>query len=810
MSHAAAVLATPPSTPHAGGRLVAVDGRALPLTATRLTAHAAGGLCRVLLEQRFHNPHAEPLRVTYLFPLPHDGAVSGFAFTLGGRRVVGEVDRLKAARERFEQALVEGKTAGLLEQVRGSVFTQELGNVPAGAEVVAEITVDQRLAWLPEGAWEWRFPTAVAPRYQGAPGRVADADRLRVDVAEGGVPVRLTLSLEVADRLQAGGTLASPTHALVVQPGERGPTAGLTAALAAAGGAPLDRDVAIRWPVAARQVGASLQAALAAKGSRLAGRAFGLLTLVPPRPEAVRAVARDLIVLLDTSGSMSGAPLDQARQVVAALVESLGDEDRLELIEFSDAPRRWKRGPVAADAKARREALAWLARLQAGGCTEMGQALLEALAPLREDAQRQVILVTDGQISFEDEIMRTLLERLPPASRPHAVAVGDAVNRSLTGPAARAGRGVEVVIGLGEPAEVAAQRLLARTVAPVVTGLTLSGPALVAGVAHAPDLFAGAPALLPVELHPAGGTLTVRGRTADGEFTRTLQVAPAEPATRAGALSALYAREQVEALELERTIASDEAAVDRQVEALGLAFQISTRLTSWVAISDEATVDPREQTRHEVMPQALPHGLSVVGLGLRACASPAMMAGAVSSKAAFAVPSVATHLEEADDELVRTRGPSRRAHPPLAAPSPSAMPPEPPAASPADESRARSAHGVPRPPRAPKKEAEATTGARPLRARLVLRRGRRLTFEVVVPAGGLDWDAGTTARLLTALGLAEAAVVPAATTAPGQLAAGAVARLTVTLEPVPGDPAILRIVLEGGLILEVEPQPSAP
>jgi Ca-activated chloride channel family protein len=102
MSHAAAVLATPPSNPSAGGRLVAADGRALPLTGTRLTAHAAGGLCRVLLEQRFHNPHAEPLRVTYRFPLPHDGAVSGFAFTFGGRRVVGEVDRLEAARERFE------------------------------------------------------------------------------------------------------------------------------------------------------------------------------------------------------------------------------------------------------------------------------------------------------------------------------------------------------------------------------------------------------------------------------------------------------------------------------------------------------------------------------------------------------------------------------------------------------------------------------------------------------------------------------------------------------------------------------------
>ncbi len=334
----AAAVAAPQPDLSAGGRLVAVDGRVLPLRATRLTAHAAGGLCRVLLEQRFQNPHAEPLRVTYLFPLPHHGAVSGFAFRLGERRIAGEVDRVAAARQRFEQALVEGRSAGLLEQVRGSVFTQELGNVPPGAEVVAEITVDQRLDWLPEGAWEWRFPTAVAPRYMGAEGRVPDAGRLQVEVAEHGLPARLTLSLEVADAPVADGVLASPTHA--IRTSREGQARRAT--LAAEAGAPLDRDVAIRWPAAAPAVGATLAAARA-PGPRLAGRAFGLVTLVPPRPEAILALPRDLVVLLDTSGSMSGEPLRQAVGVVSALVESLGEADRLELIEFSDAPRRWSK-----------------------------------------------------------------------------------------------------------------------------------------------------------------------------------------------------------------------------------------------------------------------------------------------------------------------------------------------------------------------------------------------------------------------------------------------------------------------------------
>src|SRR5690348_12930568 len=158
----------PGAQPSNGGRLVSADERELPLLGVRLTARAGGGVAEVVLEQRFRNPHEAPLAVTYSFALPADAAVSGYSFTIGARRVVGEIDRREAARERFEQALLEGKTAGLVEQERSSLFTQEIGNIPPATEVVATLTIDQRLRWLDDGAWEWRFPTAVAPRYLGA------------------------------------------------------------------------------------------------------------------------------------------------------------------------------------------------------------------------------------------------------------------------------------------------------------------------------------------------------------------------------------------------------------------------------------------------------------------------------------------------------------------------------------------------------------------------------------------------------------------------------------------------------------------
>lgn len=598
-----------------GGRLVSVDGKVLPLEDVRLSADAKGGLARVLLTQTFANPYAEPLRVTYQLALPADGAVSGFAFTVGEVRIVGEVDRKASARERFERALIEGHTASLLEQERTGLFTQEVGNIPPGAKVRCEVTVDQRLAWLPEGGWEWRFPTVVAPRYLGQEGRVADAGKVSVDVSETPLPIRFSAELSVRDALIEGARPESPSHPITSRT-----VAGATRVALAqpeTGGPALDRDVVLRWKVAQPKVGVTLDLARPEQGA-LAGSAFGLLTVVPPAVRSAASVRRDLIVLLDTSGSMGGEPLAQARRVTQALIDTLGEEDRLELIEFSDRPRRWKSKPVNATAKHKKDALAWLGKLEASGGTEMRSGIYEALRALDDEAQRQVVLVTDGLIGFEEEVVRTIAERCPRACRVHTVGVGSGVNRSLTAPAARAGRGAEVVISLGEDPERAARRLVARTDAPTVVELTLEGSALVESApARIPDLFAASPTLVSLALRPEGGTLIARGRTAQGEWGQTIQVPASAPGTGSGAVVTLFGREKVEDLELRVASGEGSSALDAEIEGLGLSHQISTRLTSWVAVSAEATVDPNAPTRQEAIPQSLPHGMSVAGLGLR-------------------------------------------------------------------------------------------------------------------------------------------------------------------------------------------------
>lgn len=727
-----------------GGRLVTADGQALPLQEVTLSAEARGGLARAVLEQRFVNPHTEPLRVSYLVPLPADGAVAGYAIRVGDRRIVGEVDRIQAARERFETALIEGRSAGLVDQERPSLFTLELGNVPPGAEVVAELTIDQRLAWLDEGAWEWRFPTVVAPRYLGGEGRVPDAEQVTVDVVDAPVTARASVTLLVRDALTGGRTPLSPSHALAVEAEASGWRVRI--------GAGLDRDLVVRWRTAGTATTPALQVARPPAGHARAGSAYGLLTLAPPAPEAHAAVVpRDLILLLDTSGSMAGEPLGQARTMARALVQGLSDVDRLEMIAFASRPRRWRGHAERVTETTRRAALAWLEGLAADGGTEMLEGVVAALRPLRPDAQRQVVLITDGLIGFEGEIVGSVARELPAGSRLHTVGVGASVNRGLTAPAARAGRGLEIVLGLDEAVAPAVNRLLAATQAPLLVDVTLSGSALRAHAPAAlPDVCAGAPLRAALELSPEGGDLLVRGRTATGDWVTRMTVPALSPGEGTAAVVSLYGREAVEDLSVRRAIGDE--AVDADTERLGLDFQIATPRTSWVAVAEERSVDPTQPTRRQRMPHALPHGLSVEALGLRRT---------LSLKGSFSGPS------SRYDAVLSVRG--------------VALGP------------GLDALAFLRVPAAP--------GTLRLTARLVRRQDRELTFEITAPLA-MEWAPAEVVVFFPERAGVRADIVEAASTARGRIRAGVTLRLSVVLaeEGLPTTPAEIGMFLSGVLV----------
>jgi Ca-activated chloride channel family protein len=314
--------------------------------------------------------------------------------------------------------------------------------------------------------------------------------------------------------------------------------------------------------------------------------------------------------------------------VTSLMIESLGERDRLELIEFGSSPRRWRPEPVVMTRDGKKEALKWVRDLSVAGGTEMRTAILEALKPLRADAQRQIVLVTDGYVGFEQEIVREVLHRLPRGSRLHTVGVGSGVNRTLTRSAARAGAGLEVVIGLDEDPERAAARLVARTEQPIVTDLSVEGDGLIAlAPGRLPDLFAGAPVKIALQLQAGAKEVRVRGKTATGYWEGRAAVEALSLGAGNQAIAALFARELVEDREAHIAGGGDQQELDREIERLGLDFQIATRMTSWIAITEDRTVDANGALLREVMPHEVPYGTSIEGMGLRGAGLPMMAPG---------------------------------------------------------------------------------------------------------------------------------------------------------------------------------------
>lgn len=264
----------------------------------------------------------------------------------------------------------------------------------------------------------------------------------------------------------------------------------------------------------------------------------------------------------------------------------------------------------------------------------------------------------------------------------NVVGVGSSVNRTLTAGVARAGAGVELILAPGEDAERLVSGLLARTAAPLVTHVEVRGEAILANApAYLPDLYAGSPALISLQLRPEGGQLELSGHTADGPWREVVTVPACGEGQGTAALAALFARETVEDLELAHaTTVTDHAAIDRAIEDLGLRYQIATRLTTWVAVSQDATVDPSRPSRREVVAHEVPQGVSVSGLGLRAPAgAPMPMAaaplGRAQASAGSAPSSVKARLMSTE---IRERGAPPAANryampPPPGSPAPSSF-----------------------------------------------------------------------------------------------------------------------------------------
>src|SRR6185312_5930532 len=403
-----------------------------PLKHTDVKAEVRGFISRVVVTQEFENPFKEKIEAVYTFPLPQDAAVDDMTMTVGGRIVKGKILRREEAHEVYEAAKSSGQVASLLDQERPNIFTQSVANILPGEQIKITISYVETIHYT-NGSYEFVFPMVVGPRYvPGTPAgpkesghaadtdRVPDASRITPVAARAGKRAGHDISLEVT--LDAGvpiDVLDVKTHAVEVT---RSDLRRAKVRLQSNAEIP-NKDFVLRYDVAGKKIEDALLTHRSSQGGY-----FTLILQPPERVTALDVMPKELIFVLDTSGSMSGFPIEKAKETMKLALESLYPSDTFNLITFAGDTSILFPEPVSATPSNLRKAQAFLESRQGGGGTEMMKAITTALDP--SDAQghvRIVCFMTDGYVGNEMEIISEVQKHTN--ARVFAFGIGSSVNR---------------------------------------------------------------------------------------------------------------------------------------------------------------------------------------------------------------------------------------------------------------------------------------------------------------------------------------------------------------------------------------------
>jgi len=589
----------------------------LPLDRIDVRAEITGLTSRVELTQDFVNAFDVPLEATYVFPLPDRGAVTRMRMTADGRVVEAELGEREAARQAYDEAIASGRRASIAEEERPDVFTMRVGNILPGERVSVALTLVYPMAYE-DGEATFRFPLVVAPRYiPGDPladlavgdgyaddtDAVPDASRITPPVLLPGFPHPVPLAIDVGID-PAGLTLSevrSSLHAVStedgrirIHPGERA-----------------NRDFVLRLRYGAEDLTNALVLVPDVEGDAGTYQLTVLppVSSAPPRP-------RDVVLVLDRSGSMGGWKMVAARRAAARIVDTLTTADRFAVLTFDDeidCPAGLSEGLVEANDRHRYRAVEHLARVDARGGTEMLAPLRRALALLRTRNTRDavVILVTDGQVGNEDQLLRELSNDLQRV-RVHTVGIDQAVNAGFLGRLASVGGGRCELVESEDRLDEAMADIHRRIGAPLAYSLALRAEGLAtiedtASPARLPDLFPGVPLVLSGRYRgSATGSLALHGTTRDGGDWSTTAAGERRDAP---AVTAQWARAHLRDLEDRYASASpgSREALQKRIVETSLRFGVLCRFTAYVAVDSRVVAEGTLQ--HRVMqPVEVPDG----------------------------------------------------------------------------------------------------------------------------------------------------------------------------------------------------------
>jgi Ca-activated chloride channel family protein len=626
----------------------------LPLEHTSVEIIVSGPLQRATVRQVYGNPFTTPIEAVYTFPLPQSGAVDRMDMYIGERLVHGQIYERELAQQIYQDAIDAGQTASLLEQERPNIFTQTVGNILPGDSITIEISYVAPVEF-DDGEYELVFPMVVGPRFiPGNPimdslmgwadptDQVPDADRITPLVVPEGTRAGYDIDLSVV--INAGvdvQQLESVNHE-VRQVINRDGSAEVS--LAPNDNIP-NKDFVLRFTTATDRI----EAGVLATNTNMGGH---FMLIIQPDADVDRddIAPKELFFVVDCSGSMSGQPMEVAKETVRQFVAGMNPDDTFQIMRFSETASSMSRTPLSNTEANIQTGIDYINAMYGSGGTMMIEGVRAAIGyPEDPERMRFVIFLTDGYIGNEAEILGELQATLGENTRLFSIGVGSSPNRYLIEGLSEEGRGHAYYVSLNEDPSDAVESIYQKINDPYLVGIDIDwGDLDVHDVypRRIPDLYAGEP-LVIVGQYDGGGSdrVTVSGTVAGSSWSTDFRVSLPERQSQNDVIATLWARKKIH--ELNREMYDqygyeqyDQDIVD-QITDVALDYQIMSKYTAFVAVSEEVRTDPDGNPITVEVPVNMPEGVSYEGVfGTHGESSGAIYTGSTMNRSTAPSPGV--------------------------------------------------------------------------------------------------------------------------------------------------------------------------
>jgi Ca-activated chloride channel family protein len=616
-----------------GLNVLTPDGKqqAFPLQHTEVMAKIAGNVSRVEVTQTFANPFDQPLEAIYVFPLPDEAGVDDMEIKVGDRIIRGTIKQRQEAQKIYQQAKQAGKTAGLLEQQRDNIFTQSLANIKPGEKIEVTIRYTESLKFA-GGNYEFVFPMVVALRYndsQTGSGNIPDAAQISLPTlaqSTSGQNIGVTVEIEAGVPIQ---NLSSPSHKIhTTQDGRT-----LRVELDKQDAIP-NKDLILRYQVAGKETQTTVLSQADERGGH-----FATYLIPAVAYQSNQIVPKDVIFLIDTSGSQSGAPMAQSKALMRRFIKGLNPDDTFTIIDFSDTATALSKTPLQNTPQNREKAIAYVNRLDANGGTELLNGINTVLnfPPAEAGRLRSVVLLTDGLIGDDNTVIAQVQKKLKPGNRLYSFGVGSSVNRFLIDRLAEVGRGTSQVIRYDEPTDKAVEQFFQQINNPVLTNIEVKwqggGKAPEIYPLRSPDLFASQPLVLHGRKPDrSSGNLLITGIAAGGQrYQKTIGVefdGGGNPA-----IAQLWGRAKIKDL-MDRMYGRETTSGVQQVTNTALQYRLLSKYTAFVAVTQDVRVNPSGKKMQVPVPALTPDGMQAPSSSV-AVPEPSQLLGNLTAIAAL-------------------------------------------------------------------------------------------------------------------------------------------------------------------------------